>query len=67
MSMGISFPHLVAPARTDRDHLALLRLFLGGIGNDDAGRGFGLGFETLDHETIVERTKFHKNLRYESD
>jgi hypothetical protein len=57
------FPRLVTPAGADRDDLALLRFFLGGIRNDDALRGFRLGIETLDHESIVERTKFHKNLR----
>src|SRR5215207_1835941 len=53
---------LVPPARTDRDDLALLRLFLGGIGNDDACGGSCLGLDTFDDDTIVQRTEFHRYL-----
>src|SRR6266545_3671618 len=41
-----------------RDHLALLGLLLGGVGDDDAAvRDLSL-FEALDQDAVVERTKF---------
>ena len=41
-SIGMSLPALVAAARADGDDFALLRLFLGGVGNDDAAGGLRL-------------------------
>src|SRR3712207_7538341 len=41
-------------ARADRQHLALLRLLLGGVGQDDTAAGDLLAFERLDHHPIAE-------------
>ena len=49
---------LVAAAGTDGDDLALLGLFLGAVRNDDAALGLFLGVDTLDHDTVMQRTKF---------
>src|SRR5580692_12186902 len=46
---------LVAAARADGDDFALLRLFLDGVGNDDAAFGLGLGVDTLDDHPVMER------------
>src|SRR5262245_34867008 len=51
---------LVAAARTHRDDLALGRLLLGGVGDDDAAGGLLLGIDALDDDAIVKRTKFHR-------
>src|SRR5579862_3440881 len=53
---------LIASTRTNGDNLALLGLFLGGVRNDDASGALCLGFDTLDHDTIVKRTEFHEVL-----
>src|SRR4029079_6985653 len=46
-------------ARADRDHLPLLGLFLGGIGDDDpAACAFFLG-DALDDHPVVERPHCH--------
>src|SRR6266571_8550695 len=50
---------LVATTRSDRDHLALRGLFLGGVGNDDAAGGLFLGIDALDDNAVVKRTKLH--------
>src|SRR6478736_9776801 len=50
---------LVAGAGTDGNHLALLRLFLGCIGNDDPTFGFGVTFRAPDDDAVVEWTEFH--------
>ena len=50
---------LVAGARTDGDHLAFHRLFLGGIGDDDAAGGLLFGVEATDHHPVVQGTKLH--------
>src|SRR3981081_3317294 len=55
---------LVAATGPDRDHLALLRLFLGGVGNDDAAGGLLLGIDTLEHNAIMKRTKLHRTSSY---
>src|ERR1043165_5248049 len=44
---------LVAPARADGDHLALLRLLLGGVRNDDAALGLLVGFDAADDDTVM--------------
>src|SRR5262245_55382952 len=46
-------------AGPDRDHLALLRLFLGGVRDDDSAPAHLLLLETLDHDAIVQRTHLH--------
>src|SRR5262245_39851095 len=59
---------LVARPRSDGEHLALHRLFLGGVGNDDpAGRLLILVDATHDH-AVVQRTKLHRDLlRFAND
>src|ERR1700677_4389023 len=47
-----------AAAGPDRRDLPLLGLFLGTVGNDDAALGLFLGIDTLDHDTVMQRTKF---------
>src|SRR5206468_189428 len=46
---------VVDPARADGEDSALLRLLLGGVGNDDAGRGGGLGLVGLHDDAVLER------------
>jgi len=41
------------------DDLALLRLLLGGVGNDDATSGLRLGIDSLDDNAVVKRSEFH--------
>src|SRR3569832_1464789 len=48
-----------AGAGAGGDALALLRLFLGGIGDDDAPGGLLLGLDPADEHPIMERTEFH--------
>src|SRR5690606_8799798 len=50
---GYEVAVLVARAGPGRDDLALLRLFLRGVGDDHAARGLGLGREGLDENTVV--------------
>src|SRR6266404_3636669 len=50
---------LVAAARSNGDDLALLRLLLGGVGNDDATSGLRLGIDSLDDNAVVKRSEFH--------
>src|SRR6185312_11137560 len=50
---------LVAGSRADRDDLAFHRLFLGGVGNDDAALGLAFFLDTLDHDAVVKRTELH--------
>src|SRR3954454_123889 len=45
---------LVPPTGTDREDGALLRLLLGGVRNDDAGRGGGLTFALLNEDPVLE-------------
>jgi hypothetical protein len=58
MSIGIRLAGLVATAGPDRDHLALLGLFLGAVRDDDAALGLLLGVDTFDHDAVMQRTKF---------
>src|SRR5712672_1583955 len=48
----------VAAARTNRGDFALRGLFLGAVGDDDAAPGFFFGVDALDHDTVMQRTKF---------
>src|SRR6266536_1163013 len=50
---------LVASAGTDGDHFALLRFFLGGIGDDNAAGSLLLGFDARDNDSIVKWTELH--------
>src|SRR2546427_10127763 len=49
--------HLAHP---DRDHLALLRLYLGGVGNDDAAVLVVLLLDAPDEHAVMKRTEFHR-------
>src|SRR5690606_1413357 len=49
----------VAGARADGDHLAFLRLFLRGVGNDDPAFGFEIAFRTSDDDAVVEGPELH--------
>jgi hypothetical protein len=49
---------LIASAGTDGRDFALRGLFLGAVGNDDATLGFFFGIDTLDDNTVMQRTKF---------
>src|SRR6202140_5493725 len=48
---------LVALAGSDPDHPALLGLFLGAVGNDDAALGLFFGVDALDHDPVMHWTK----------
>src|SRR3546814_965536 len=48
-----------ARARAYGDDFAFLRLFLRGIGNDDAACGLLFGFDPADENTVMQRTKSH--------
>src|SRR5579872_1697016 len=50
---------LVAATRAHCDDLALLRLFLYGVGNDDAAFRRILALEAADNDAVVQRTEFH--------
>src|SRR5213592_4624610 len=45
---------LLEPAGTDRDDLALLRLFLGGVGNEESTAHLLRVLERLDYDAIGE-------------
>ena len=49
---------LVAATGSNRDDLALLRLLLSGVGNDDTAGGLRLGFDTLDDDAVVKQSNF---------
>src|SRR5262245_41506356 len=51
----------IASAGSHGDDLALLRLFLCGIGNDDPPRALFLGVNALDDDAVVKRTEFHRH------
>ncbi len=46
-------------ARTDGDHLALLGLLLGGVGEDDAARGLLFLLDDLDDDAVAQRLECH--------
>ena len=56
-SSGMQLAALVAGARADGDDLALLRLLLGGVGDDDAALGLLFGLDALDDDAVVQRTE----------
>src|SRR5271165_903126 len=53
------FAGLVACARSDGDDLALLRLLLDGVGNDNAAFRLILALDAADDDAVVQRTEFH--------
>jgi hypothetical protein len=44
----------VRDARTDGEDLAFGRLFLGGVGDDDAARGLVRGQDAFDQDAVVQ-------------
>ncbi len=50
---------VVALAGTDGEDFALVRLFGGVVGDDDAGGRLGFLVEAFDDHAIVQRTKIH--------
>ena len=56
-SIGISLPALVAAAGADGDDFALARLFLGGVGDDDAALGLLFGFDAAHDHAVMQGTK----------
>src|SRR5215203_4324007 len=50
---------LVASTRADRQDLALHRLFLGGVGDDQPALGLLLFLDALDDHPVVQRTELH--------
>src|SRR5690606_7468885 len=50
---------LALGARTDGDDLALARLFVGAVREDDAPGGLFFGFDATDQYAVVQRTKCH--------
>src|SRR5262249_43623071 len=46
-------------AVAEAEHLALLGLFLGRVGQDDAARRLLFRFEALDHKLVVQGYDFH--------
>src|SRR3984957_4746526 len=53
---------LITSPGADGDNFALARLFLGGVGDDDAGSGLALSVDALDDDAIVQWTEFHRSL-----
>src|SRR5690606_32558781 len=45
---------VILAAGAESEHFGFLRFFLGGVGQDDAARGDGFGFETFDEDTLSE-------------
>jgi hypothetical protein len=54
---------VVDTARAGRDDLALLRLLLGGVRDDQTEGGGGLGFERLDEDAVLERLDRARHVR----
>ena len=50
---------LVQQARADRDDFAFLRLFLGGLGDDDAAGGLGVFLDAADDHAVAKGTELH--------
>src|SRR5690242_13167937 len=49
----------VPGAGADGDDLALLRLFLGSVWDDDAAGGLFIGLDTADQDTVMQWTERH--------
>src|SRR6476661_7041848 len=46
-------------AGADGDDFAFLRLFLGGVGNNDPARGLLVSLDTADEDAIMKRPETH--------
>src|SRR5690606_26985488 len=56
---GLDLAVLVALAGADGDHLALDRLLLGGVGDEEASGRLLLLVEALDDHPVVQRSNLH--------
>ena len=56
---GDDLAGFVAGAGADGDDLALHRLFLGGVGNDDAAGGLGVFLHAANDDAVMKRTELH--------
>src|SRR5262245_2055724 len=52
------FAAVVTAARSNSDNLALLWLFLSGVGDDDAAFGLLFGVDAAHDHTVVQRSEF---------
>ena len=50
---------IAARAGPGREHLAFHRLFLGGVGDDDAALRLLLFIDATDQHAVLQRSKFH--------
>src|SRR3954447_319409 len=50
---------VILGAAADGDDFAFLRLFLGGVGNDDPARGLFIGLDSADEDTVVKWPETH--------
>src|SRR3954452_11969491 len=53
---------VAAGARADGQHLALHRLLLGGVGDDQPALGLRLFLDALDNDAVVQRSELHLTL-----
>ena len=58
-SRAMDLAAVVAGAGADGDDFAFLRLFLGGVGDDDPALGLGFFLDALDEDAVAKRTKRH--------
>src|SRR6516164_3224066 len=56
---GLALAVVVHLAGPGRDHAALLRLLLGGVGDDDPARRLFLAVQSLHEDPIVQGSNFH--------
>src|SRR4051794_37805076 len=47
-------------ASADGDDFALLRLFLGGVGDDDPARGLVVSLDAADEDAVMKRPETHR-------
>src|SRR5690349_14872331 len=50
---------VVLGAAADGDDFAFLRLFLGGVGNDDPAGGLLVGLDSADEDAVMKRPESH--------
>src|SRR5690349_23092310 len=48
-------------AAANGDDFAFLRLFLGGVGNDDPTRGLLVSLDTADEDAVMKRPETHRS------
>ncbi len=58
-SSGHELAALIAGAGADGDDFALLRLLLGGIGDDDPAFALVFGIDATHDDTVMQRAKRH--------